>query len=455
MHRELLLTTAVVGLFVSAAAVSAQTPRLRAFHGGPYVPGEVIVQFREGLDDAGLASLLRQTGARESGRSRFTRGLHVVRLPAGQSVEQGVARFAALPAVQYAEPNYVRHLSFTPNDPLFRFQWNLRLIDATRTWDIQQGKRDVVVAVLDSGVASVDKPAFLLDVELEDGTTRTVNVGPFRRAPDWGATNFTAGHDAVVGLDFAWDDDGHGTHVASTIAESGNNGVGVTGLAFGVTLMPVKVCFSLPYVDPDLVACPSFAIAEGIDHARTNGAKVINMSLGGDSASQTERAAVQRAATANIVLVAAAGNDDGPVDFPAAFDEVIAVGAVTARRQKAFYSSFGRELDLVAPGGDPSEDVDGDGFADFVFQQSLDQREADAGRYTTFGYFGKVGTSMAAPHVSAAAALLISQGITSAAAVRAALEQTADDLGAAGRDDRFGNGLINPAKALSGLGLGR
>ncbi len=456
MRNKMPFVAGVAALVVaSAVATDAQTAKLRAWSAGEYVPGEIVVQFRDGLDDAGLASLLRQTGARESGRSRFSRGLHVVSLPTGQSVEQGVARFSVLPSVAYAEPNYLRHMAFTPNDPLFRFQWNLRLIDAPRTWDIQQGKRDVVVAVLDSGVASVDKPAFLLDVEFDDGTTRTVSVGPFRRAPDWGSTSFTAGLDAVVGLDFAWDDDGHGTHVASTIAESGNNGVGVTGLAFGVTLMPIKVCISLPWVDPDLIACPSFAIAEGIDHARTNGAKVINMSLGGERASQTERAAVQRAAGANIVIVAAAGNDDGPVDFPAAFDEVIAVGAVSGSRGKAFYSSFGRELDLVAPGGDPFEDIDGDGFRDFVFQQTLDQRESDAGRYGTFGYFGKIGTSMAAPHVSAAAALLISQGITSASAVRAALEQTADDLGPTGRDDRFGHGLINPAKALSGLGLGR
>jgi serine protease len=449
------LLTLAAGLTLAANA-SAQTPSLRAASGqADYVPGQLVVRFNDELDDAGVASLLGRMGAREAGRSRFTRGLRVLSLPAGQSVEQAVSRYSAQPGVAWAEPNYLRRLSFTPNDPFFRFQWNFKLIGAERVWDIQKGKTEVVVAVLDSGVASVDKPSFLLNVEFEDGSERTFNVGPFRRAPDWGSTTFTAGYDAMVGLDFAWDDEGHGTHVASTIAESSNNGLGVTGLAFGVTLMPVKVCISLPFVDPDFEFCPSFAIAEGLDHARTSGAKVINMSLGGRTVSRAERDAVARAAGANIVIVAASGNDDGPVDFPAALDEVIAVGAVTARRQKAFYSNFGPELDLVAPGGDPREDVGGDGFPDFVFQQTFDPRDAAVGRYDNFGYLGKVGTSMASPHVAAAAALLISQGITSAQAVRHALEQSADDLGMSGRDDTFGHGLINLEKALSGLGLNR
>ncbi len=455
--RKTIFVTAVLALLATATAgrlAAQETPSLSVpGRGAEYMPGQLVVKFRDGVDDARVASLLSRTGARDATRSRYVRGLHVVGLPEGQPVTGAVERFAALPDVEWAEPNYLRRLSFTPNDPLFRFQWNFRLIGAERIWDIQKGQSNVTVAVLDSGVASVDKPSFLLNVLFTDGSRRTVTVGPFRRAPDWGSTAFAAGHDAVLGLDFAWDDDGHGTHVASTIAESADNAVGMAGLAFGVTLMPIKVCISLPYVDPDFEVCPSAAIAEGIDHARANGAKVINMSLGGPVSARVERDAVARAAGANIVLVAASGNEDGPVGFPAAFDEVIAVGAVNARRQKAFYSNFGPELDLVAPGGDSREDVDGDGFPDFVFQQTLDARDAAAGRYDNFGYFGKIGTSMAAPHVAAAAALLISQGITSAQAVRRALEQTADDLGASGRDDRFGHGLINPAKALSGLGL--
>jgi serine protease len=453
--RKIAFVTLLSTALGCGASLAAETPQLRADWRGHYVPGQLVVQFGETMDEASVAGLLRETGTRELGRSRFSRGLHVVSLPAGHSVEAAAARFRGLPGVAYAEPNYLRRLSFTPNDPDFGLQWNFRLIGAPRAWDIQQGQRDVTVAVIDSGVASEDRPPFLLDVLYDDGSSRTFTIGPFRRGPDWGTTAFAPGFDAIVDLGFAWDDEGHGTHVASTIAESGNNGVGLTGLAFGVTLLPIKACLSLPWIDPELVGCPSFAIAEGIDYARTRGAEVINLSLGGAGVSEAERNAVTRAAAANIVLVAAAGNEDGPVDYPAAFESVIAVGAVGGRRSKTFYSSFGPELDLVAPGGDPFDDADGNGIPDFVFQRGLSLRAAAAGDYTQFGNVALAGTSMASPHVAAAAALLISQGITDAKAVRRALEQTADDLGAAGRDDLYGHGLINLPKALSGLGLNR
>ena len=418
------------------------------------LPGQVVVQFGEGWDDTRMASAVRDMGGREAWRSRFSRGLRVVALPTGMTVEQGVERFSRLPGVEFAEPNYLRKLAAAPNDPFFRFQWNLNLINASRIWDIQTGTTSVIVAVVDSGVAHENLGAFSIDLGIFYGGNVPVTVGPFGKAPDWGGTAFTRPYDAIFGTGHAWDDDGHGTHVASTIAEATNNSLGMAGLAYGVTIMPIKACVSLPWFDEELVGCPTVAIADGIDYARSNGAKVVNLSLGGSFPSQAERAAVQRAAAANLVLVAASGNEDGPVGYPAAFDEVIAVGAVNGSRQRAFYSNFGAELDLVAPGGD-LEDAARDGIPDFVFQQTLDFDLAPQGIYTQFIYGGLIGTSMACPHVSASAALLVSQGITDARAVRSALEQFSDDLGATGRDNNYGHGLINPAKALAGLGLGQ
>jgi serine protease len=179
------------------------------------------------------------------------------------------------------------------------------------------------------------------------------------------------------------------------------------------------------------------------------------MSLGGPSASETLRRALDRAEAAGVVVVAAAGNDgERRVDYPAAFPNVLAVGAVDGRKQLAPYSNFGAELDLVAPGGDLERDDDNDGDPDGVLQQTFDSFTAFlTGRYDDFAYFYFEGTSQATPHVAALAALLISQGITDPAAVRAALTSTAEDLGSPGRDDTYGFGLIRPERALKGLGL--
>jgi serine protease len=133
----------------------------------------------------------------------------------------------------------------------------------------------------------------------------------------------------------------------------------------------------------------------------------------------------------------------------------MAVGAVDPRKQRAPYSNYGSALDVVAPGGNFDLDVDADGNPDLVFQQMPDPEFVLLGRFDEFCYCGLEGTSMAAPHVAALAALLFSQGVGDARAVRAAIEQTAEDLGDPGRDDRYGHGLIQPEKALSGLGLAR
>ena len=185
--------------------------------------------------------------------------------------------------------------------------------------------------------------------------------------------------------------------------------------------------------------------------------KVINLSLGSEGFSQTVKSAIDRAVSAGIVVVAAAGNaGKGTVEFPANQSNVLAVGALDQRKEKTSYSNTGSDLDFVAPGGDCDRDDNADGFGDCVFQQMPDPRFVEQGRHDQFCYCGLDGTSMATQHVAAAAALLFSQGFTDGAAVRAALEQTAERLGGApadGRNDTYGHGLVLPAAALPGLGL--
>jgi serine protease len=356
-------------------------------------------------------------------------------------VAEAVTRFRAMPEVEFAEPNGIVRKSqsstFAPNDAFYRFQWNLKLVGAERMWAIQKGKSEVVVAVLDTGIAYED-------------------FGPYRKAPDWGSTTFVPGYDFVNDDAHPNDDEYHGTHVASTIAEATDNNLGVAGLAFGCGLMPVKVL-------DEAGEGSFFDVAQGIEYATDfqqggqNPVKVINMSLGGPSPSESVNRAIDKAFARGVVLVASAGNDDeGMISFPASNSKVIAVGGIDQPKQKAPYSNFGEQLSVVAPGGDCDVDSDRDGFPDCVFQQMPDPRAIAGGRHDVFCYCGLDGTSMAAPHVSALAALVISQGITDPAAVRAAIEQTAERLGGAaagGRNDNFGHGLIRPEAALSGLGL--
>jgi len=404
-----------------------------------FVAGELIVQFKETADDRRVAGDIQVVGGRWARRSAFG-PRYRVGLDPDIAVPQAVAQLASMPEVEYAEPNgVVRALQasgrFTPNDRFFPLQWHMKMVDAERTWAIQKGDPSVAVAVIDTGVAYED-------------------FGPFRKAPDFGTTVFLPGFNVLTQTSHANDDNFHGTHVASTVAEATNNGEGVAGLAFGSALMPVKVLDSEGFGS-------FFDVAEGVDFAVnfTQGGnkpvKVINLSLGGESPSLTLQRAIDRAVVAGVVVVAAVGNEGrSTIGFPASLPNVIAVGAVDARKQRAPYSNFGPELDVVAPGGNLDRDDDGDGRPDGVLQQTFDPDTAFfLGRFDDFGYFFVTGTSQATPHVAALAALLVRQGITNPAAVKAAIEQTAEDLGSAGRDDTFGHGLIRPSLALTGLGL--
>ncbi len=462
LWRRLLLGLAAALIALPALGPARAQDVLRAVfqsaptsvEAAPFRAGELIVQFRPSTDEFTQERALREVHPLSARRSP-TRGAYLVGVDGDASVPGALDRLAHLAEVEYVERNGVVHKSqaqtLQPNDQFFKFQWNMKQVGAERTWGIQQGKRTVGVAVLDTGIAY--ETYLQPPVRRPDGTV--VPAQQFVKAPDWGDTPFLPGFDFVNDDTHPNDDEFHGTHVAATVAEAANNTLGVTGLAFGVSLMPVKV------LDAD-GAGSFFDVAAGIDFA-TNFSqgetriRVINLSLGGSSPSETVTRAVDRAVAAGIVVVAAAGNDNkATTDFPASLPNVIAVGAVDRQKAKASYSNFGPGVSVVAPGGDCRRDTDGDGFADCVFQQMTDPIALQQGRYDTFCYCGLQGTSQATPHVAALAALLFSQGFTDPAAVRAAIEQTAERLGGApagGRNDTFGNGLIQPAAALAGLGF--
>lgn len=301
----------------------------------------------------------------------------------------------------------------------------------------------------------------LFSDDVESGSGAWVTTS-YEQAPDLAGTSFwrntdeIAGNlvdddgngyaDDVNGWDFANqdahpnDDNAHGTHVTGTIAQTTNNGYGVAGVAFGATIMPVKVLSAGGSGTYDW-------IAEGIYYAVNNGADVISMSLGGSSGSATLQNAVAYAHNNGVVVIAASGNDGGAVSYPAAYDAyVIAVGATQYNEVRASYSNYGASLDVVAPGGNTGVDLNGDDYADGVLQNTFGDTPVD------WGYWFYQGTSMATPHVSGLAALLLARNPSlTPDEVQNVLQSTAEDLGTAGWDSQFGWGLIDAEAALLSL----
>jgi serine protease len=400
------------------------------------VPGEIIVKFKPGVSDEVIDSVNRRHGSSVISTSRFA-GFKRLRIPGRKTVAEMVEIYKRNPNVEYAEPNFIAHAFMVPNDEYYGYQWHMGQISMEQAWDITSGHLSVIVAVIDTGVA------------FEDYTEPGVPIGNsgkftggavFSLAPDLSDTNFVPGYDFVNDDDHPNDDEGHGTHVAGTIAQSTDNGIGVAGVAYNTSIMPIKVLDSSgsgTYSD----------IADGIYFAANNGAKIINMSLGGSIGSITLENALAHAYNNGVIIVCASGNDGSPttVSYPAAYDAYcIAVGATRYDETIAYYSNGGSSLDLAAPGGDINVDQNLDGYVDGVLQQTFGNDPSD------FGYWFYQGTSMAAPHVSGVAALLIYYGVASTPdEVREALQSTAMDRGAEGWDPDYGWGIVNAYAALN------
>jgi len=403
--------------------------------GQKYVPGEFIAKFKPNVTEQTIAALNSTHDVSTIYTSPST-GFRRLRIPNGKTVAEMVEIYHANSNVEYAEANYIAYALKAPNDELYPHQWHLYNtsyggIQAESAWGISTGS-GAVVAILDTGIAYEDY--------CEKNPT-----GPdrcYQQAPDLAGTYFLAGYDFVNSDEHPNDDSisGHGTHIAGTIAQNTKNGIGTAGVAFDAYLMPVKVL--------DSSGAGTYAdIAEGIIWATENGAQVINLGLGGSEPSNALENAIAYSYNRGVTLIAAAGNDGvGGVCYPAAYDDyVIAVGATRYDETLAYYSNYGLSLDLVAPGGDLNVDQNNDGYGDGVLQQTYNKE----GSEISWGYCFMEGTSMAAAHVSATAALLIAYGnTTSPAEVKEALESTAEDKGPTGWDIEYGWGIVDAYAAL-------
>jgi serine protease len=383
----------------------------------------------------------------------------VLSVPRTRSIWPVIARLRRQRGVLYAVPDYIAHQAggWIPNDPgnthhhqgWQQLQWNFLAgvgVDAPDAWAHmfgvhRPGGRGVVIAVLDTGVAYR-------------------NWDKFRKSPDFSDTHFVAPHDFVANSPHPLDREGHGTFVAGMIAESTNNGVGLTGLAYGAKIMPVRV------LDQDGNG-DSATIARGIRYAVKHGARIVNLSLEFDiriTASQIPDIirAIRFAHRHGVVVVAASGNDSArQLAYPAAAPAVISVGATTRDRCLAAYSNGGAKLDLVAPGGgdDASLPTDPDchPFRNLPAVHQMTFSDFDSispgANPTRFSLPGSYGTSMAAPEVSATAALVIASGVLgphpSPDRILARLEQTATPLGGSQPNQDFGYGLVNAGAATA------
>jgi serine protease len=433
-----------------AAACAVTGPAAAA--GAAVAPGKVIVRYHG--DTTHTERVLVQRLTRTSTHARLPGGTRELEIRDGDTVAATLAELRSHPSVAYAVPDYVAHAAeFIPNDPgretvaggWRQVQWNFigpNSVNAPAAWDLARtagapGGRGAVVAVLDSGVAYE-------------------NHHPFRRAPDLYATRFVQGYDWVDRDRHPDDEESHGTHVAGTIAQKTNNRRGVTGLAYGVKIMPLRV------LDRDGNGNGS-DIARAIRYATKHGADVINMSVE-FNASETARdipdviSALRYAERKGVVLVAASGNEGiGKVAYPARATEVISVGATTASGCLADYSNAGRGLDVVAPGGGQDAPLDDDPYdIEHCDPSNPDRRifqETLWGDVRHFRLVGFEGTSFASPHVSATAALLIATkrlgSNPTPTAIRRRIMETARDVGAPGYDSHYGAGLLDTAAALA------
>ncbi len=350
---------------------------------------------------------------------------------------------------QSIQKNVVYHAMFTPNDPLFSLQWNLQAMNVPAAWDIDQvppihgGDPRIVVAVLDTGLAStlLGGSQSVPDIVPETIWTNTDEV------PGDGIDNDHNGHvDDIHGWNFVdntaqpFDTNGHGTHVSGVIAAGTNNSIATAGIAHQVTIMPLKV------LDQTGIGS-TLSLTAAVNYAIRHGASIINLSLGGDEDDPIFHQAIQAAVQQGIVVISAAGNTGtGVVSYPARYAEVIGVGATNTDRTKASYSNYGAEVSLVAPGGNTALDLNADGQPDGIPSQTCTDKTCTA--FTTI-YLS--GTSQSASEVSAVAALLASCG-AAPGNIRNLLTSTAVDLGAAGRDDVFGYGLVDAAAAITAAG---
>ncbi|MGF1498548.1 MAG: S8 family peptidase [Elainellaceae cyanobacterium] len=398
MKRLLLAVLFLIGLLWALASFPGLADK------GEY--DSIILDFRDDLApeqvEQQLQTLSQQFGLEATLNSPFAEDEQIYVVEGDRALLKSLKRSGLKQYAEAVEPNYIYHTFDVPNDPDYVRQWNFRSINLEKAWADTKGK-GVTVAVIDTGIS---------------------------RVRDLEKTQFVPGYDFVNDREDASDDNGHGTHVAGTIAQSTNNSYGVAGIAYEAKLMPLKV---LSGSGGGTVS----DIADAIRFAADHEADVINMSLGGGGANSLMAEAIEYAHRKGVVIVAAAGNAGAnAAAYPARYGKVIAVSALDASGNKTPYSNYGAGVNISAPGGLTSA-----GEAGGILQETIDPQTGEG----TFRAFQ--GTSMATPHVAGVAALIKASGIDDPNDVAQVLYQSARKI-SSDELNHFGAGHLDAAAAV-------
>ena len=427
-NASLLLLIITLGLALSLGIIVDSThAQNRNTHETPYLPGEIWIKLEPdiALEETSLLlegpNVTMEPGIPQLGWVRAI-------VPEGQESDY-LARMLAHPSVQNAELNYLAHILDLPNDPEYYLQWNMELIGAPEAWDIITSTASVVIAIVDSGI-EIDHPDLQANIwintdEVPDNGLDDDGNGKIDDLYGW---NFVHENNAVQ------DTLGHGTHVAGIAAAATNNAIGVAGVSWSGTVMPVRVFSGREGTYAD--------IAQGVTYAADNGARIINLSFGGTAPSALLYDALHHARGKGCLIVAAAGNcgspgsiydpdcdyTQNPVIYPAAYPETVAVAATDAIDERCEFSEYHDYVDLSAPGS-------------FIYST-----------YLRGDYEYSPGTSMSAPHVSGVAALIWAlRPKLSSQEVQRIMESWAEDVNSGeypGKDPYLGWGRINAYQAV-------
>ncbi len=362
----------------------------------------IAIDFKENIPpaeiDRQLQALTQQYQLAPHLNSQFSQPEHTYIVKGDRALLAKLRSTIPAQDLEAIEPNYIYHATIAPNDPQYSKQWHLHTINVEEAWVETKG-RGVTVAIIDTGVSKV---------------------------PDLEQTEFVKGYDFVNDKENADDDNGHGTHVAGTVAQSTNNNYGVAGVAYEAKIMPLKVLASSG-------GGTITDIAESIRFAADNQADVINMSLGGGGESQIMKDAIEYAHSKGVVIVAAAGNENNDAaSYPARYARVISVAATDAQNEKAEFSNYGAGVDIAAPGG---------GHGSKIWQETIDPET------NTPVILGFQGTSMAAPHVAGVAALIKAVGVKEPDEVLAVLQQSVRKIDT-DPQNYYGAGHLDAAAAV-------